>query len=147
MNKTKVVICGEVLTIKSRESSDHLFKLASYVDEKLSNTIAKSTRAAVDERMRTLLIALNIADDYFKSQDALENLQRKQKTYDLDAMQLHEEIENITKERDDLLEELEALKDVISKLEAKIEAYELDEEEEQSSILSMPNVLRKNIAR
>ena len=146
MNKIKVIICGEVLTLKSRENDEYIFKLATYVDQKLSNTIAKSTRAAVDERIRTILTALNVADDYFKSQIALENLQKKQKTYDLDAMQLHEEIENITKERDDLLEEIEALRDVIAKLEEKIEAYESDEEEE-SSILSMPNVLRKNIAR
>ena len=147
MNKVKAVICGEVITLKSRENEDYLSKLARYVDQKLGNIIAKSTSAAVDERVRTILIALNISDDYFKSQSALENLQKKQKTYDLDAMQLHEEIENIAKERDDLIEEIEALKDVIAKLEEKIEAYELDEEEEQSSILSMPNVLRKNIAR
>ena len=147
MNKVKAVICGEVITIKSRENEDYLARLARYVDQKLSNLIAKSTSAAIDERVRTILIALNISDDYFKSQSALENLQKKQKTYDLDVMQLHEEIENVTKERDDLLEEIEALKDVIAKLEEKIEAYELEEEEEQSSILSMPNVLRKNIAR
>ena len=143
MNKLDVLICGDTITLKSRESKEHIFKLADYVNLKLRNLIAKSTTAAVDDRMRTILVALNIADDYFKTQGALENLQKKQRKQDLDTMELHNEIDSLKQERNNLLEEVQTLKDTIAKLEEKIESYEIEEEEEQSSILSMPSVLRK----
>ena len=64
-----------MLTIRSQESAEHVQRLASYVSEKIDTLKAKNLSAAVDERLKTLLLALNIADDYFKAKDQLHGLE------------------------------------------------------------------------
>ena len=147
MNKLEVMICGEPITLKSRESKEYIFELANYVNEKLENLVAKSTSAAVDDRIRAILIALNIADDYFKAKILSEELQSKQRIQDVEKMELLDEIDALRKECNNLSEEVGSLKDIINKHEEKIKIYEIEIEENETSILSMPSNLRKNIAR
>jgi len=68
-NKIDVVIGGKVLTIRSEESAEHVQRIAMYVDQKIQMLKEKNLSAVVDERLRALLIALNLADDYFKVKD------------------------------------------------------------------------------
>ncbi|MCL1787887.1 MAG: cell division protein ZapA [Defluviitaleaceae bacterium] len=70
-NKVEVVIGGKVLSIRSEESAEHVQKIAMYVSQKIDMLKAKNLSAVVDERLKTLLIALNIADDHFKTKDQL----------------------------------------------------------------------------
>jgi len=68
-NKIDVVIGGKVLTIRSEESAEHVQRIAMYVDQKIQMLKEKNLTAVVDDRLRALLIALNLADDYFKVKD------------------------------------------------------------------------------
>jgi len=70
-NRVDVVICGEVITLKSNEEEAHLQRIARYIDRKLAELTATNANASINERIRTLLIALNVADDYFKASDSL----------------------------------------------------------------------------
>jgi len=68
-NKIDVVIGGKVLTIRSEESAEHVQRIAMYVDQKIQALKEKNLSAVVDERLRAVLIALNLADDYIKIKD------------------------------------------------------------------------------
>ena len=87
--KVDVVICGEVITLKSDEEEAHLQRIARYVDRKLTELTAANANASVNERIRTMLIAINVADDYFKTADALAraNDQREKYASELGRMQ------------------------------------------------------------
>ena len=103
-NKVDVVICGEVITLKSNEEEAHLQRIARYIDHKMAELMAVNANASINEKIRTLLIAVNVADDYFKAADKLartgaehekyinevgrmqqENLLLKEKLYELQA--------------------------------------------------------------
>ena len=80
-NKVNVVICGEVITLKSDEEEAHLQRIARYIDRKMEELMEANPNASINERIRTLLIALNVADDYFKTADALARANAQQDKY------------------------------------------------------------------
>lgn len=73
-NKVNVVFCGEIYSLKSGENPNHMTRLATYVDGKMSEILAKSATAAIDDKARTFILALNVADDYMKAHDKLARL-------------------------------------------------------------------------
>ena len=90
-NRVDVVICGEVITLKSNEDEAHLQRIARYIDQKLANLTAINATASINERIRTLLIAVNVADDYFKASDNLARLNNTQEKYILEIGRMQQE--------------------------------------------------------
>ena len=85
---TEVIIDGKVFTLSGYESEEYLQKVASYINNKISeyNKIDSFRRQPMDTQ--AVLLQLNIADDYFKAKkhiaDLEEDLQTKEKElYDL----------------------------------------------------------------
>lgn len=74
-NKVDVVIDGKIISLKSSANTDHLAKVAMYVDQKIATLKAKNLTAITDERLRAVLIALNIGDDYFKATGTIQSLE------------------------------------------------------------------------
>ena len=116
-NKVDVVIGGEITTLKSNEKPEYLQKLALYVDQKTTEILSKNSSASINEKMRTLLIALNIADDYFKIKDKYEKL-----------FVLHERFVN---EMTRLQQDNTALNQKVNTLENQLEALKNELEERQ----------------
>jgi len=80
-NKVDVVICGEVITLKSNEEEAHLQRIARYIDQKMAEMVAANVNASINEKIRTLLISVNVADDYFKAADSLARASAEQEKY------------------------------------------------------------------
>ena len=85
---TEVIIGGKVLTLSGCESEEYLQKVASYINNKLNeyNKVDSFRRQPMDKQ--SVLLQLNIADDYFKAKKQIsileEELQAKEKElYDL----------------------------------------------------------------
>jgi len=139
-NKVNVVISGEIITLKSLEQPEYLQRLARYVDQKIEEILSKSFSAAVDERVRTLLVAFNIADDYHKS---LDNYQR------LDAVHKRfiTEMGRMQDENAALMDKIEAMEIEMMLLKAELEEHEdnpqEDEMNENDNVLTMPLKSRK----
>ncbi|MCL2361209.1 MAG: cell division protein ZapA [Defluviitaleaceae bacterium] len=114
--KVDVVICGKVITLKSNEEEAHLQRIARYIDQKMAELTGANTTAAIDERVRTLLIALNISNDYFKVSDKLARIEVTKEKY-------RDEIERLQQENALLREEYDALKTEHSALQAEHEEY------------------------
>jgi len=85
---TEVIIGGKVFTLSGYESEEYLQKVASYINNKVNeyNKIDSFRRRPMDTQ--SVLLQLNIADDYFKAKKQIsvleEELQTKEKElYDL----------------------------------------------------------------
>ena len=85
---TEVIIGGKVFTLSGYESEEYLQKVASYINNKVNeyNKIESFKRQPLDTQ--SVLLQLNIADDYFKAKKQIsileEELQAKEKElYDL----------------------------------------------------------------
>ena len=75
--KVEVVIRGEVVQLLSSEDETYLQGLAAYVNRKVTEVLSMGSVAAVRDWTRTLLIALNVADDYYKSEVRLKAVEKE----------------------------------------------------------------------
>jgi len=114
--KVDVVICGKVITLKSNEEEAHLQRIARYIDQKMSELTGANTTAAIDERVRTNLIAVNIANDYFKVADKLARIEVTKDKY-------KEEIDRLQQENTLLRLEYDALKAEHTALQVEHDEY------------------------
>ena len=85
---TEVIIGGKVFTLSGYESEEYLQKVASYINNKVNeySKVDSFRRQPLDRQ--SVLLQLNIADDYFKAKQQIalleEKLQEKEKEmYDL----------------------------------------------------------------
>ena len=105
-NKIDVVIDSKVVSLKSDASSEYMMRVALYVDKKISELKAKNLPASVDDRLRSVLIALNIADDYFKARDRNATFEHDNKKLTKDAARLGQDVARLEKENSELKAEL-----------------------------------------
>ena len=85
---TEVIIGGKVFTLSGYESEEYLQKVASYINNKMAEygKVESFRRQPLDTQ--SVLLQLNIADDYFKAKKQIslleEEVQAKEKElYDL----------------------------------------------------------------
>ncbi len=76
---TEVVIGGKVFTLSGYESEEYLQKVASYINNKISeyNKIDSFNKLPLDTQ--NVLLQLNIADDYFKAKQQISLLDEELK--------------------------------------------------------------------
>lgn len=84
----EVIIGGKVLTLCGYESEEYLQKVASYLNNKLTEygKVDSFRRQPLD--MQNILVQLNIADDYFKAKKQVQSLEdeieaKEKELYDL----------------------------------------------------------------
>ncbi len=77
---TEVIVGGKVFTLSGYESEEYLQKVASYINNKHSeyDKIESFRRQPAD--YQSLLLELNIADDYFKAKKQMALLEEELKT-------------------------------------------------------------------
>jgi|GEM_PF-1105800 len=80
-NRVEVVIDGQITTLVSDENEAYMQKVALYIDKKLSEIKTSKSNTPVTEHLRTLLISVNIADDFFKAVENYERLENTHATY------------------------------------------------------------------
>ncbi|MFG6356217.1 MAG: cell division protein ZapA [Acetatifactor sp.] len=102
---TEVIIGGKVFTLSGYESEEYLQKVASYINNKVNeySKVDSFRRQPLDTQ--SVLLQLNIADDYFKAKRQInvleEELQRKEKElYDLKHELISSQIKMENMEKD-----------------------------------------------
>lgn len=85
---TEVIIGGKVFTLSGYESEEYLQKVAAYLNNKLSEYADDEGFKRLPPDTQSVLIQLNIADDYFKARKQIELLEedianRDKELYDL----------------------------------------------------------------
>ncbi len=126
-NCTEVLIGGKVFTLSGFESEDYLQKISTYLNHKIADCESVEGYNRQSAETRSTLLALNIADDYFKAKRqgaVLENdVQQKDKEmYELKHELISTQIrcENLEQEIERLKEENQQLQIQIVKLETEM---------------------------
>ena len=125
-NSTEVLIGGKVITLSGFESEDYLQRISTYLNHKIAECTSIEGYNRQTAETRSTLLALNIADDYFKAKkqgSVLEDdVQQKDKEmYDLKHELISTQIRsnNLEKEIERLKEENQQLQMQIVKLETE----------------------------
>lgn len=124
---TEVIIGGKVLTLSGYESEEYLQRVASYINNKLTeySKLEGFTRQTSDRQ--NILMQLNIADDYFKARKQIglleEELQgREKELYDLkhELVASQIKLENTEKTLKNVQKELNESSKKIVRLETEL---------------------------
>ena len=75
-NKTEVLIDGKIYTLSGYESEEYLQRVATYINNKLAELKKLDGYARLSQELKSILLELNVADDYFKAKDQVEKLER-----------------------------------------------------------------------
>lgn len=117
MNDTDVLIDGRKYTICGFESDEYLHKVASYINRKFAEFKKKDYYSRLDLDLRNVLLAINIADDYFKTKKKFNQYQSECELKDKMVLDMKHEII-------DLKEKLKKAEDKVDQLESDLEAAE-----------------------
>ena len=125
---TEVLIGGKVYTLSGFEGEEYLQKVSSYLNHKITECANSEGYRKQSADTRNVLLALNIADDYFKAKKQAEifeqDLQQKdQEMYDLkhELISLRMQIEEAQKNEQEALEQKSLLEGKNKELEKQID--------------------------
>ena len=127
---TEVIIGGKVFTLSGYESEEYLQKVASYINNKITeyNKIDGFKRQPIDTQ--NVLLQLNIADDYFKSKKQIEMMEeqlseKEKELYDLKHQLIATQIklENAEKNGKNLQTKLDESSKKIIQLETEAKGH------------------------
>lgn len=148
----EVIIGGKVYTLSGYEGEEYLTKVASYINNKMNELDAVEAFRRFPADMKSVLVHLNIADDYFKAKAYVEKLEKEAEAKDKELYDLkHDLISNQIKAESNeaSLKELEAEnKELLLKaarLEAALEdAMVNDTENAKAKAEKAPSSAKKN---
>lgn len=126
---TEVIIGGKVFTLSGYESEEYLQKVASYINNKLSeyNKVESFRRQPQDTQ--NVLMQLNLADDYFKAKKQISLLE--------------EEIQSKEKELYNLKHELIASQIRLENMEKNIKGLQTEVNDSARKIVRLETELKK----
>lgn len=126
---TEVIISGKVFTLSGYESEEYLQKVASYINNKLSeyNKVESFRRQPQDTQ--NVLMQLNLADDYFKAKKQISLLE--------------EEIQSKEKELYNLKHELIASQIKLENMEKNIKGLQTEVNDSARKIVRLETELKK----
>ena len=138
-NKTQVIIAGKIYTLSGYESEEYLQKVAAYLNGKITEFRGMDGYHRLSQEMRSILMNLNIADDYFKVRKKIEELEEDIQYIESDpgrvrAKELYEfrhemittqvRLENAEKEKNALEEKNAQLQEELIRLRAQTDKTE-----------------------
>ena len=125
-NYTEVLIGERYFTLSGFESEEYLQKVSTYLNHKIEECSSNEGYRKQNSETRNVLLALNIADDYFKAEEsslAESDIEAKDKDmYDLkhELISVQIKLENAEKAMDRLKEENKELQMKIVELETQM---------------------------
>jgi cell division protein ZapA len=119
-NDISVLINGKIYKLSGYESGEYLQKVATYINNKIAECKSSEHYRKLNTEYQGVLLALNIADDYFKVKNQLEESgkvedEKEKQLYDL----RHEVIETRIKQ-ESALKLVEEYKEQVNALQRKI---------------------------
>ena len=118
-NQIKVLIDGRTITLAGYEDEEYLLTVANYINRKISGFYEIPGYRRMTEDQRSTLLAMNVADDYFKAKNQAAALEESIEAREQDTYGLKQDLVNSQMEADRLRSENDALKKEIEKLRNK----------------------------
>ena len=124
--RVEVLIGGEKIVLKTTEDDTYIQRVTRYVDTIMSEVAGRN----MSEKLRTVLVAYIIADDYFKSCEALVQQEAEHERYVMDFGRFQEEHQllldtmhemqgELTRTKADLARTQKELNDFIAEFDTK----------------------------
>ena len=127
-NDTEVIINGKIYTLSGYESEEYLQKVATYMNNKITELKAMDGYKRLNDDMQRILLELNIADDYFKAKKQADSIEgeldsKDKQLYDVkhELIAAQIQVESLEKENSGLQKQINELQIKIAKLETEVE--------------------------
>ena len=91
-NTAEVILGGKVIKLGGYESEEYLQKVASYINNKITEFNKDEGYRRMSAEMRTDMMYLNIADDYFKAKKMADGLSSDIENKDKEIYDLKHEL-------------------------------------------------------
>ena len=101
-NTVTVVIGGKVTKLSGYESEEYLQRVAAYLNHKMNELSELKGWNRMTAEMKNTLLALNIADDYFKARNQAEVFDEDLQNKDKELYELKQQIVELQMELDEL---------------------------------------------
>ena len=119
-NDIKVVINNKVYTLSGQESEDYLQNVATYINGKIAECQSSEAYRRFNAEYQNVLLALNIADDYFKAKDQVNQMLTEDDDKDKQIYDLRQEVIEVQIKYESAQKMIEEYKDKISELQRQI---------------------------
>ena len=119
-NSTEVLIGGKVFTLSGFESEEYLQKVSTYLNHKIAECTSMDGYRRQSAENRSILLALNIADDYFKAKKQGAVLETDVEQKDKEMYDLKHELISTQIRCDNLESELQKLREENQRLQMTI---------------------------
>ena len=91
-NITKVMIDGKIITLGGYESEEYLQRIANYLNHKIEDMESMTSFRRMSPDMRSCMIAINIADDYFKAKEHADASEQEMEEKDKEAYNVKQDL-------------------------------------------------------
>ena len=125
-NKTEVLIDGKIYTLSGYESVEYLQRVATYINNKLAELKKLDGYARLSQELKSILLELNVADDYFKAKNQVEMVEEELAQKDQELYDLKHELISTQIKLEDAAKELEALKEQATEYQKQIVKLETE---------------------
>lgn len=128
-NTAQVVIGGKIITLGGYESEEYFQKVASYMNNKISELSAMPGYSRQPMETKHTLLSLNISDDYFKAKKQVEIFEQDLQQKDQEMYELKHELIALKMQIEEAQKSAEEAEKQKGLLEAKVAELEneLDE--------------------
>ena len=116
----KVVINNKVYTLSGQESEDYLQNVATYINGKIAECQSSEAYRRFNAEYQNVLLALNIADDYFKAKDQVNQMLTEDDDKDKQIYDLRHEVIEVQIKYESAQKMIEEYKEKISELQRQI---------------------------
>ncbi|MDF2944489.1 MAG: hypothetical protein K0S01_3347 [Herbinix sp.] len=129
MNKyhdIEVIINNKRYTLSGYESEEYLQKIASYINGKHVEFRNKDAYKFLDSELKNILMQINIADDYYKMRDKINEIEKENETKSNEIFDLKHEVISTQTKLDSAQREIEDLKKELYEAQKKIVRLETE---------------------
>ena len=128
-NTADVLINGKVYTISGYESTAYLQKVATYINNKIAEFKKLDGYNHQTKENKSILLELNIADDYFKAKKQVEMVEEELSEKDKELYDLKHELINAQIKLETQEKDVEALRKENTELQKEVVRLETERDE------------------
>ena len=128
-NKTEVLIAGKIFTLSGYESEEYLKKVATYINNKIAEFKKLDGYNHQTKENKSILLELNIADDYFKAKKQVEMVEEELSEKDKELYDLKHELINAQIQLENQEKDLEASRKENTELQKEVVRLQTERDE------------------
>ncbi len=106
-NYAQVLIGGKIYTLGGMEDENYLQKVASYINEKMSEMKRREGFMKQSQEYQAVMLELNIADDYFKAVERARTSEKQRDDMEKETYSLKHELVTTQMKMESLQRQLE----------------------------------------